>query len=119
MKTAGYITVTHLKQPEELRSVIVFDLDGNERGRLSNVDLDNERGPIVGLPSNDGRLIAVATWDIDYNTYQDGTYQVTYEIVSSMLRLQSQSAHKPSQPPSMDSTPKFTWNNDETLTVAI
>ena len=118
MKTAGYITVTHLKQPEELRSVIVFDLNGNERGRLSNVDLDNDRGPIIGLPSNDGRVIAVATWDIDYNTYQDGTYQVAYEIVF----LDAETAEPISSQTfstSIDGQhPKFTWNDDETLTVS-
>lgn len=118
MKSAGYITVTHLKQPEELRSVIVFDLNGNERGRLSNTDLDNERGPIVGLPSNDGRVIAVATWDIDYNTYQDGTYKVAYEIVF----LDAETAEPISSQTfstSIDGQqPKFTWNDNETLTVS-
>ena len=118
MKTAGYITVTHLKQPEELRSVIIFNLDGSERGRLSNADLCNERGPIVGLPSNDGRVIAVATWDIDYNTYQDGTYEVAYDIVffdattAEALSSQSFTASIDGQ------QPKFTWNDDETLTVS-
>ena len=51
ISAAGYITVSHLKQPEETRSVIIANMDGSERGRLSNEDLGNTRGPIAGLPS--------------------------------------------------------------------
>lgn len=118
MKQAGYITVSHLKQPEEIRSVIIYNMDGSERGRLSNEDLGNTRGPIAGLPSQDGRTIAVATWDIDYSTYDDGNYEVSYDVVfldaANATSISSQSFTTSMK----GQRPKLTWADDATLVIS-
>ena len=118
MKQAGYITVSHLKQPEETRSVIIYNMDGSERGRLSNEDLGNTRGPIAGLPSNDGRTIAVATWDIDYSTYNDENYTVSYDVVfldaTTATSISSQSFTTSIK----GQQPKLTWADDATLVIS-
>lgn len=121
MKSAGYIALTYLRQPEEERGGMVFGLDGSERLVLEPDDFSYRPERFKFIPSRDGATLAAIASRTDWESRADGLYDVEFEVqfydATSMAPLMESSVTKRLTTLYDTRAPSFVWEDDNTLLI--
>ena len=122
MKTAGYIALTYLRQPEESRGGLVFGLDGSERLNLEPEDFSFRPERFKLIPSRDGATLAAIATRTDWDSLSDGLYSIDFEVqfydATSMAPLLGSTVTKRLKTLYDARTPVFVWHDPDTLLIS-